>query len=179
MSYLQAELSHNIDDAEAASPTMCFLNFISDKTKSRSQKQPRRDEPRRPNNPPKLTTADLRDDAKVLEWYAATKTTRVSLYDAELFNVFAAAECALSHGDNPPALFSWIVRGRHWDMLTNSQDDPARQRVLRLRNPEREAKLRRMRELGEDFAPAFSKPESAGDIVNELIQKLFSPSKLN
>lgn len=77
------------------------------------------------------------NDATVFQWYASTKTTPVSIYDAELFDVFAAAECALDNGDNPPALFAWIVHGSRWDMLTNAQDDVARQRVLKLRNPKR------------------------------------------
>ena len=141
------------------------------------QKLARATKTARPVKGPKLTTADLRNDAKVLQWYAANKTTPVSLYDAQLFNIFAAAECALDHGDDPPALFGWIVSGRRWDMLTNEQDDAARQRVRRLRNPEHAAKLRRMRELGEDFAPAFSEPQSAGDIANELLAKLFKATK--
>lgn len=168
MSYLQEELSHNIDDAEAASPTMCFLNFISDKAKARAGSQ----KPSR-NKPPKLCTADLRNDAKVLGWYAAIKAAPVSLYDHKLFNVFAAAECALDHGHNPPALFAWIVTGQHWDMLTNEQDDAARQRLLRLRDPQRAAMLRAMRRQGEDFAPLILKPQLAGDVLRDLIGNLF------
>ena len=123
---------------------------------------------------PKLTSADLRSDAKVLQWIAATQTTPINVYDRKLFDIFAAAECALDHGENPPALFVWIVNGKRWDLLTNSQDDAARQRVLRIRNPERMAKLRAMREQGEDFAPAFSEPLFAGDVARELINKLFA-----
>ncbi len=123
---------------------------------------------------PKLTTADLRNDAKVLQWIAATQTTPINVFDAKLFDIFAAAECALDHGENPPALFVWVVNGKRWNLLTNSQDDAARQRVLRIRNPERMAKLRAMREQGEDFAPAFSEPLFAGDVARELINKLFA-----
>ncbi len=143
-----------------------------------SQKEPRRGGTRQPNKPRKLITADLRDNAKVLEWYAATKTASVSLYDAELFNVFAAAECALDHGENPPALFAWIIHGRRWGMLTNEQDDAARQRVLKLRNPEREAKRRR-RHDDDDSTGELSEPLFVGDIVRELINKLFPPTNPN
>ena len=122
---------------------------------------------------PKLTTEDLRNDAKVLQWIAATQTTPINVFDAKLFDIFAAAECALDHGENPPALFVWIVNGKRWDLLTNSQDDAARQRVLRIRNPEHAAERKRLRQLGEDFAPAFSEPLFAGDVARELINKLF------
>ena len=138
-----------------------------------SQKQPRLGRPRQPNKPRKLTTSDLHNNAKLLEWYATTKTTPVSLYDAELFNVFAAAECALDHGDNPPALFAWIIHGRRWDMLTNEQDDAARQRVLELRNPEREAKRRRRNDYL-DTTREIAEPCSAGDVVREIVGKLFA-----
>lgn len=123
---------------------------------------------RRPTRFTKLTTADLRDDAKVLESYAATKTTPVSVYDAELFDVFAAAECALDHGDNPPALFAWLVHGRRWDMLTNAQDDVARQRVLKLRNHKRWAERETQRRRDDDSIEERREPVSLGDVLADI-----------
>ena len=90
--------------------------------------QPRHGRPRPRSKSPKLATTDLRNNAKVLEWYAATKTTPVCLYDA------------------------------------------ARQRVLKLRNPEREAERRRRQHDDAEHQPELC---SAGDALREVLKKLF------
>ena len=122
---------------------------------------------------PKLTTADLRNDAKMLQWIAAIQTAPINVYDAKLFDIFAAAECALDHGDNPPALFAWIVNGRRWHMLTNEQDDRAQQRLRRLRNPEREAERNRRQN---DVAEERHEAVSLGEMLQEVKEKLFGIS---
>ena len=130
---------------------------------------------RRPRRLPKLKAEDLSNDAKVLELFSATKTTPVSVFDVELLNVFAAAECALDHGENPPALFSWIVNGRRWHMLTGDQDDRAQQRLRRLRNPEREAERSRRQN---EYEANCKRPEpcSLGDVLHGVLEKLFGVS---
>ena len=85
---------------------------------------------------PRFTADDLRDNAKMRTWFQAmTKIKGASLKDceADLLNVFCAAERALEHGRNPGALFVRIVSGKLWDNITQQQDDRARQRLRALR----------------------------------------------
>ena len=124
---------------------------------------------RRPRRLPKFKAEDLSNDAKVLELFSATKTTPVSVYDVELLNVFAAAECALDHGENPSALFAWIVNGRRWHMLTNDQDDRAQQRLHRMRYPHRETERNRRQN---DVAEERHEAVSLGDVLRDLTKKL-------
>lgn len=163
MSDLQENKITNISDAEAASPTMVF--GFGKKTRNREQ--------RKKTKPPKLTTEDLRHDAKSLDlFHAMTRLKNPVLKDCEAdkLNVFCAAERALEHGDDPPALFVHIVREKQWQLITNEQEDRARYRLRRLRNPEREAERRR-RHDDDDSAGEISEPLFAGDIVRELISR--------
>lgn len=88
----------------------------------------------------KFTVDDLRDNAKLLAWFRAMtqiKNAWLKDCDADLLNVFAAAERAIEIGTNPGGLFVRIVRGKLWNKITQQQEDRARQRLRKLRNPER------------------------------------------
>ena len=168
MSDLQENKITNISDAEAASPTVVF--GFGKKTRNR--------EPRKTSKPPKLTTEDLRHDAKLLDLFHAMtrlKNPVLKNCEADLLNVFCAAERALEHGDDPPALFVHIVRDRQWQLITNEQEDRARQRLRRLRNPEREAERRRRHDYDVPTGE-ISEPHFVGDIFRELINKLSQPT---
>ena len=173
MSDLQGNLITNIDDAEAASPTMVFAFGKNAGNKS----QPKNRKPSRRSL--SLTTEDLRDDAKLLNWYhAATngKNPIVKKSETNRLNVFAAAERALEFGDDPPALFNFIVREKQFDFITQAQEDRAHQRLRRLRNPKREAErqAQRQRYDDDDAAQPPSDSCSMDDIVHELIVKFQS-----
>ena len=160
MAYLQGNLITNISDAEAASPTMGFGFGKNAGNKS----QPKNRKPSRRSL--SLTTEDLRDDAKLLDWYnAATngKNPIVKKSEANRLNVFAAAERALEFGDNPPALFISIVKQHAWHLITQPQEDRAWQRLRRLRNPE--SNRRKKRDDDE-----VSEPVSVGDIVRSIFK---------
>ena len=173
MAYLQGNLITNISDAEAASPTMGFGFGKNAGNKS----QPKNRKPSRRSL--SLTTEDLRDDAKLLDWYNAATNGKhpiVKKSEANRLNVFAAAERALEYGENPPALFIVIVREKQFDFITQAQEDRAHQRLRRLRNPKREAERQARRQRYEDYDDAQPPSESCsmGDIVHELIVKFQS-----
>ena len=171
MSYLQGNIITNIDDAEAASPTM-VVRFGK---KAGNKSQPKNRKPGK--RIASLTTEDLRDDAKLLDWFnEATKRRNRVLRDNETdrLNVFAAAERALEVGDNPPALFAHIVGEQQWQLISCEQEDRGWQRLKRLRNPGREPQRRH------DYDDAEPRPEpcSIGDIVRDLV-KSFLPTNPN
>lgn len=164
MSDLQEYKITNIIDAEAASPTMGF--GFGKKTKAKEL----RNASKRPRTLPKLTKTDLRNDAKLLDWYN-TLTQRKNSLDTDchvdLLNIFCAAERALEHGDDPPALFVFIVTGKRWELITNEQEDRALQHIRRLRHPEREAQRRRGRDDDDTGKP--SEPLAVGDIIRDAV----------
>lgn len=85
----------------------------------------------------KLTTADLRDTATLLDWFhAASKRKNPVVSDADRLNVFAAAERSLEKGDNPVAVFAHIVSERRWDFISCEQEDRARRRLVERRRAE-------------------------------------------
>jgi hypothetical protein len=167
MDYLQEEIITNIDDAEAASPTMVFEFAKKAKTRNKAQAKSRQ----RPVGIPTVTTADLRDDAKLLAWFKAATQRKHRILkncEAELRFVFEAAERALSEGNNPPALFVDIINHNRRDYITQAQEDRAQHRLRRLRNPEREAERKRQRD---DAEQPHSAPLAVGDIVREFFSK--------
>ena len=177
MAYLQEKIITNIDDAEAASPTMVFR--FGKKAGNKSQPKNRKPGKRIAS----LTTEDLRDDAKLLEWFkTATRRKHPSLKncDADCRFVFEAAECALSEGNDPPALFMFIINNNRRDYITQAQEDRALQRLRRLRNPKREATRQAQRQQYEDDYDAQppSEPRAVGDIIRDLV-KSFLPANPN
>lgn len=166
MSYLQEKLIPNIDDAEAASPTMVFEFALKAKTRNKTQAK----SSQRPKRIPTLTTADLKDDAKLFAWFKAMSGQRHSVVRdtyTDRMNVFAAAERALEVGDDPPALFAYIVSRKQWELISCAQEDRGHQRLRRLRNPEREAE--RKRHHDED-AESRTEPVAIGDIVRNIFK---------
>ena len=173
MSDLQGNLITNISDAEAASPTIVFGfgKRAGNKEQSKKSKSSKRSR--------SLTTKDLRDDDKLLEWFNTATNGKhpiVKKSEANRLNVFAAAERALEFGDDPPALFNFIVREKQFDFITQAQEDRAHQRLRRLRNPKREAErqAQRQRYDDDDAAQPPSDSCSMDDIVRELIVKFQS-----
>lgn len=168
MPYLQEKLIPNIDDAEAASPTMvfAFAKRTGNKAKTKNSQRPKRIPP--------LTTADLRSDAKLLAWFkAATSQQNPVVRDSytDRLNVFAAAERALELGDDPPALFAYIVGRKQWELISCAQEDRAQHRLRRLRNPEREAERRR-RQYGDDNSRRPREPVAVGNILREALNSI-------
>lgn len=107
----------------------------------------------------KLTTADLRDDATLLDWFhAAIKRKNPVVSDADRLNVFAAAERALEVGGNPPALFAHIVSEHQWQFISCEQEDRARKRLVALRRAQRDS-------------PPATRPQSLGALVNSFLQR--------
>ena len=108
---------------------------------------------RHPSSFRKILTEHLRDDESLLSWFefaTIRKRPLVTACEADRLFVFCAAERALEHGDNPPALFADIVKNRRTDFITQAQEDRARQRLRRLRNPE----SCRRREGNDDEVPS-------------------------
>lgn len=53
--------------------------------------------------------------------------------EADRLFVFCAAERALEHGANPPALFAGIIKNKRKDYVTQTQEDRALKRLRRVR----------------------------------------------
>ena len=122
----------------------------------------------------KLERDDLRDDETLANWFkAATTRKRPVVTDCykDWLNVFAAAERALELGTNPVALFAHIVGEHQWQLISNEQEDRARHRLRRLRNPEREAERLR-RHDDDDSTGELSEPLFVGDMLAEFVAKL-------
>lgn len=169
MLYLQEEIITNIDDAEAASPTMVFE--FRKKAKSK--------EPQKASKPsrklPSLTKADLRNDSKLAAWFNAESRRRNSApkdHGFHLLNVFCAAERALEHGDDPPALFVFIVNRKQWHLITDGQEDRAVRRLRQMRNPKREAQRRQPPDL--DRTNELS---AIGDTLRDLLQTMLADNR--
>ncbi len=158
---LQENKITNISDAEAASPTMGFefRKKAGNKEQQAKSKQP------------KLTSEDLRNDARLLAWFRSETEKRhpaIKDCEANLLNVFAAAERALEHGESPPALFVHVVNGRQWHLITDHQDERARQRLRRLRNPGRDTQRRQ-----DEDHERQPEPCSVGNALRDVLQKRF------
>ncbi len=169
MSYLQGNIITNIDDAEAASPTMVFE--FRKKAKSK--------EPQKASKPsrklPTLTKADLRNDGKLLAWFNAEKRRRNSApkdHGFHLLDVFGAAERALEHGDDPPALFAFIVNRKQWHLVTDGQEDRAVRRLRRMRNPIRDAQRQKHPDLDRT-----KEPSSIGDTLRDLLGTMLANNR--
>ena len=173
MSYLQDENITHISDAEAASPTMVF-GFGK---KAGNKSQPKNRKPGK--RIARLTTEDLRDDAKLVEWINEATKRRNSLvkdcFDDRL-NVFAAAERALEVGGNPPALFVHIVGRKQWELISCAQEDRALQRLRRLRNPEREAERKRRHD--DDDTQPRTEPVAMSDILQKLVNSILPKTSI-
>ena len=175
MSYLQGNIITNIDDAEAASPTMVFSFGM----KAGNKSQPKNRKPGKRST--SLTTEDLRDDAKLLAWFqTATRRKHPSLKncDADCRFVFEAAERALSEGNDPPALFMFIINNNRRDYITQAQEDRARQRLRRLRNPEREAERKRRHDDDDDDTQPRTEPVAVGDILQKLVNSILPKTSI-
>jgi hypothetical protein len=74
----------------------------------------------------------LRDDRKLSAWYEHATAQRkpvVAASGQNLRRVFEAAEHALAVGDNPPALFAHTVSRADWQVITQADEDRARERL--------------------------------------------------
>jgi hypothetical protein len=169
MLYLQEEIITNIDDAEAASPTMVFC----ERQKARGRKTQKASRPSR--KLPTLTKAELRDNAKLLAWFTAEKRRRNYVrpdHGFHLLNVFCAAERALEHGHDPPALFVFIVNNSQWHLITDGQEDRAVRRLRRMRNPIRETQRRTHPDLDRT-----NEPSSIGDTLRDLLGQMLTNNR--
>lgn len=166
-SYLQEHIIPNIDDAEAASPTMVFA--FAKKAKTGDKARAKTTSSKRSQRFPTLTAADLRSDAKLLACFKAATVQRNPIVRdtyTDRLNVFAAAERALEVGDDPPALFAHIVGRKQWELISDAQEGRALSRLRRLRNPQREAERRRPRDDGQPP----SEPAAVGDVLCEFLK---------
>ncbi len=74
---------------------------------------------------------DLSDTARLLALFAdCVRRGLVADTERDRLNVFAIAERARTLGaKNPCALFAWLLRGRHWEFITEGYDDAAHRRL--------------------------------------------------
>lgn len=85
-----------------------------------------------------MITADrLADDDELVNlWRGAIRKKIITSSMMDSVNYFAAAECALEIADPPESagnLFAWIVMGKRWDLITDSQEDKAIIRLKRIK----------------------------------------------
>lgn len=83
----------------------------------------------------KLTAADLRDPKRLKAWYDVATSQRkpvVVASEVNMLNVFASAERAIEQGEDPPALFGYLVGRAKWEFITGPQEDRARAKIKAL-----------------------------------------------
>jgi hypothetical protein len=83
-----------------------------------------------------ITRDTLRSNEPLMTWFSATVCKRkpvIADSEANLIRVFAAAERALEHGDDPLKLFAHIVGHAKWELISQDQEDRARKRLSELR----------------------------------------------
>ncbi|MEQ9617193.1 MAG: hypothetical protein RLN60_04065 [Phycisphaerales bacterium] len=82
-----------------------------------------------------VTEADLKDPWRLAALFKQARLRGwVRKTDAEILAFFSIAARAVRHGDvNPPGLFSWLLRGRHFENVALKDEDLARAMLGSLR----------------------------------------------
>ena len=82
-----------------------------------------------------ITHQDIRDTGRLFELHRqAVERGLSSSSDAARFNFLALAERARAQADNPPAMFSWLLRHRRFDFITLADEDAASHRLREFRD---------------------------------------------
>jgi hypothetical protein len=82
---------------------------------------------------PTIDEEALRSDSRIVELYnGAVSSGILSASEADKINYFSAAEYALANSETPGDLFAWMVKGRHFDRITDEDEAIALQRLRRL-----------------------------------------------
>ena len=86
----------------------------------------------------KITTDDLQDDGRLAGLFMRAVRLGIIGDNQERMGAFkvrfwGAACHALRVGDDPPAMFSWIVHGQHWGHITQDDENRAIDRLRSLR----------------------------------------------
>ena len=86
--------------------------------------------------PPRLANVvdeDLRDNGRLLELHRQAIEQGVPVCgEAGRLDFFALAERARAGGKNPPKLFAWLLKHRHFDRIATADEDAAAARIRQL-----------------------------------------------
>lgn len=89
-----------------------------------------------------LTSDILRDTGQLVAWYQRATSQRKPVIhhsDANRMRVVTAAERAIEVGEDPVALFAWIVSKGEWAKASQEQEERARRRLAEFDREERGA----------------------------------------
>lgn len=116
------------------------------------------------SKPPTLrnvTNEDLADNDRLIELHRQAIEKGIPVAgEAGRLDFFALAERARAGGHNPPKLFAWLLKHRHFDRIATADEEAAAARIRQLHYPENFAEDQR-REQGGDYDDHI-KPRTCG-----------------
>jgi len=105
----------------------------------------------------RLVLETLTDSARLRAWCFDNGLRT----ESDLLNAFGAAERAIEIGQkNPPGLFAKLVRERKWELITQAQEERARQR------------LRELHRQGEPALKATPGMSALADSVSQIVREV-------